>query len=47
MRSRLGILRLSIILAFAVIFSAPALAQYSNNVMPGPGWQVIKAEWGA
>ncbi len=47
MRNLLGILRLSIILAFTVIFFAPAFAQYSNNVMPGPGWQVMKAEWGA
>jgi hypothetical protein len=47
MGNRLRILRISLVLAFAFIFSLPAFAQYSNNVMPGPGWQVIKAEWGS
>jgi hypothetical protein len=47
MRNRLHIFRLCLVLAFAAIFSLPTLAQYQNNVMPGPGWQVMKAEWGA
>jgi Domain of unknown function (DUF3395) len=43
--------RFAIFLGFLVIvltgiFSVPAFAQYSNSVMPGPGWQVTKAEWG-
>jgi hypothetical protein len=36
-----------LVFAFAAVFSLPTLAQYQNNVMPGPGWQVMKAEWGA
>jgi hypothetical protein len=34
-------------LAFALVFVLPAFAQYSANVMPGPGWQVVKADYGA
>lgn len=47
MRIRFDILRFSIFLALALILAAPAFPQYSNNVMPGPGWQVMKAEWGS
>ena len=47
MKNRLAVLRVSLLLTFAVIFTVPAFAQYSNQVMPGPGWQVMKAEWGA
>jgi hypothetical protein len=47
MRNRLPVLRLSAVLLFAVIFAPTAFPQYSNAVLPGPGWQVIKAEWGA
>jgi hypothetical protein len=43
MRNCVGIFRGSLLLIFAAIFAVPAFAQ----VMPGPGWQVIKAEWGA
>jgi hypothetical protein len=42
---RKHLFRLCSVLAFSFIFSMPA--QYSNNVMPGPGWQVIKADKGA
>jgi hypothetical protein len=47
MRNRLVILRLFLVLAFAALYSASASAQYSTTVMPGPGWQVMKAEWGS
>ena len=47
MRNRFVILRVCLTLVLAGIFSMPAFAQYSNAVMPGPGWQVIKAEWGS
>jgi hypothetical protein len=40
-------LRLVLIFALILVFSVPAFAQYSTPVMPGPGWQVMKAEWGA
>jgi hypothetical protein len=43
MRNCAAILRSSLLFAVAVVFSVPAFAQ----VMPGPGWQVIKAEWGS
>jgi hypothetical protein len=33
--------------AFLFVFALPALAQYSATVMPGPGWQVMKADYGA
>lgn len=32
---------------FIAVFALPALAQYSATVMPGPGWQVIKADYGS
>jgi hypothetical protein len=41
------ILRRCSVLAFVLIFSLSAFSQYSSSVMPGPGWQVTKAEWGA
>jgi len=44
---RKHLFRLCSVLAFSFIFSVPAFTQYSNSVMPGPGWQVIKADWGA
>lgn len=34
-------------LAATLLFPSFVSAQYQNNVMPGPGWQVIKAEWGS
>src|SRR6516165_1131330 len=34
-------------LVVAMFFSGSAAAQNQNMVMPGPGWQVIKAEWGS
>lgn len=43
MKNCAAILRGSLLFVLAVLFSVPAFAQ----VMPGPGWQVIKAEWGA
>lgn len=33
--------------ALAIVFAWPAFAQFSTNVMPGPGWQVMKADYGA
>jgi len=47
MKNRLIVLRVGLLLTFAVIFAIPTFAQYSNQVMPGPGWQVMKAEWGS
>ncbi len=41
------IFRFSLVLAFAAVCAVSASAQYSTAVMPGPGWQVIKAEWGS
>ena len=35
------------IIAAALSFSASASAQGHNTVLPGPGWQVMKADWGA
>ncbi len=46
MTNRITMFRFGIALILAVIVTAPAFAQY-NGVMPGPGWQVIRAEWGS
>jgi DnaJ-like protein C11, C-terminal len=35
------------VLTAAVLFSTSAAAQNQAAVMPGPGWQVIKADWGS
>jgi hypothetical protein len=34
-------------LALALFSSLPAASQFSNSVMPGPGWQVMRAQWGS
>ena len=34
-------------LGLALFTSLPAASQFSNSVMPGPGWQVMRAQWGA
>lgn len=34
-------------LALALFSSLPAVSQFSNSVMPGPGWQVMRAQWGS
>lgn len=47
MRKSLCVFRLCSVLVFASTFAFPLFAQYSNAAMPGPGWQVMKAEWGA
>jgi hypothetical protein len=46
---RLGSLTLGPCSALAlVLFSpSPAVSQFSNSVMPGPGWQVVRAQWGS
>ena len=46
---RLGSLTLGPCSALAlVLFSPlPAVSQFSNSVMPGPGWQVVRAQWGS
>jgi len=36
-----------LLLACTFASAAPARAQHDNAVLPGPGWQVLKAEWGA
>ena len=47
MKNRVICLHLFWVLAASLLFSASAWAQYQNGVQPGPGWQVMKAEWGA
>ena len=47
MRNRGGFLGPGVLLAFVMVFCVPAFAQYSTQVMPGPGWQVMRAQWGA
>ena len=44
MKHRMKYLSLFFLLAGSLLFSASAWAQ---NVLPGPGWQVVKADWGA
>lgn len=46
---RLGSLTLGLCSALALVLfsSLPAVSQFSNSVMPGPGWQVMRAQWGA
>jgi hypothetical protein len=34
-------------LTAVLLFSSSAVAQNQTAVMPGPGWQVIKADWGS
>jgi hypothetical protein len=41
------VFRISTLLACTVFLSLPIFAQYSNGVLPGPGWQVVKADWGS
>ena len=36
-----------LILATALFFPTFVSAQYQNAVMPGPGWQVVRADWGS
>jgi hypothetical protein len=47
MKNRMMCIHLFWVLAASLLFSASAWAQYQNGVQPGPGWQVMKAEWGA
>jgi hypothetical protein len=44
MKHRWKYLSLFCLLAGSLLFSASTWAQ---NVLPGPGWQVVKADWGA
>jgi hypothetical protein len=44
MKHRMRYLALFCLLAASLLFSASAWAQ---NVLPGPGWQVTKADWGS
>jgi hypothetical protein len=47
MKNRRVYLHLFWVLAASLLFSASSWAQYQNGVQPGPGWQVMKADWGA
>jgi hypothetical protein len=47
MRNRLLSLLPCLALGLALLCSAAAFAQESREVLPGPGWQVMRAEWGA
>jgi hypothetical protein len=44
MKHRMRYLYFFCLLATSLLFSASASAQ---NILPGPGWQVTKADWGA
>ncbi|HEX8879285.1 MAG TPA: hypothetical protein VF749_04610 [Candidatus Acidoferrum sp.] len=46
---RFGSLALGLCSALALVLfsSLPAFSQFSNSVMPGPGWQVVRAQWGS
>jgi hypothetical protein len=46
MKNRRMHLHLSWFLAATLLFSLSASAQSQNSVLPGPGWQVMKADWG-
>jgi hypothetical protein len=39
-------LPLFLVLAVVLLSSASAPAQHQNTVLPGPGWQVMRADWG-
>ena len=47
MKKRGMYLHLFWFLAAALLFPTAVAAQNRTSVMPGPGWQVMKAEWGA
>jgi hypothetical protein len=47
MNNRILFFLVSLVLALSALCSAPAFAQQFPAVLPGPGWQVIRAEWGA
>ena len=47
MRNHFVTFRICLVLGLTSILSAHTFSQYSNRVMPGPGWQVLKADWGA
>ena len=47
MKNRRVCVHLFWVFAASLLFSASAWAQYQNGVQPGPGWQVMKADWGA
>jgi nitrogen fixation-related uncharacterized protein len=34
-------------LAAALFFATLVSGQYQDAVMPGPGWQVLSADWGS
>jgi len=46
---RPGSLALGLCSALALVLLSPlrAVSQFSNSVMPGPGWQVVRARWGS
>lgn len=47
MRNRTRFFLLPFVLVLSALCSAPAFAQQFLAAMPGPGWQGIRAEWGA
>ena len=47
MKNRMIYLPLFWVLAASLLFLVSAWAQNQNAFQPGPGWQVMKAEWGA
>ncbi len=47
MKNRRMYLHVYWFLAVALLCAVAAPAQEQNSVMPGPGWQVVRAEWGS
>ena len=47
MRNRTLLFLSCLLLGLAVFCSTTTFAQESGEVLPGPGWQVMRAEWGA
>jgi hypothetical protein len=47
MKNRRVFLHLFLVLTAALLLSASAPAQNQNTVLPGPGWQVMRADWGS
>ncbi len=46
MKNRIALFLPCLLLGWAVFSLTTAIAQESRNVLPGPGWQVMQAEWG-
>jgi len=47
MKNRKRYIYVLLFLAVALLFPTLVSTQHQNAVMPGPGWQVVRAEWGS